>query len=248
MSHDNKQPLNITINSSDYTNEDYKKNNNISSKNSNDTEQYIIFTNKKLLEENLKLQLKLKEKEEFIKLAELKFEKEKEILKIKFENKNENLEDIVDNEEKRRLCLKGWLHNLNDMYKKLKVCNDKYKKMNDELLEYNKKLHRNIQEIKNNLLYLLVFIFIIPIILYLFNIIGFINLLNILFLESLYLGFICYILKIIVNRDNFLNELLNNFTSMQKYDNINNEINIILKKVKKIQETCTEIDDIIDDI
>ena len=69
-----------------------------------------------------------------------------------------------------------------------------------------------------------------------------------MFMEIIYLGIIGFNIKIILNKNNFLTDIINFDTNMIKYNDKFIEINKIIKDVNKTEEKCTEIDDIIDNI
>jgi hypothetical protein len=250
-------PLNITINGAEYMtgvdspdyDNDKKNNSNIKHETPIDEySNYIINTNQKLQVENCDLRVTIKELEEKIKLLEKTHLKEKEIIQLEYEKTNESLEEDIDKEEKKRLCLIGWLHNLNDMKKKTKIANDKYKIIYKNIIDFYKNLYSNISDIYSNIIYLLTFITGFPILAYIFNIIGFGSLIKIMFMEIIYLGIIGFNIKIILNKNNFLTDIINFDTNMIKYNDKFIEINKIIKDVNKTEEKCTEIDDIIDNI
>lgn len=244
-------PLNITINGSDSfeSNNQEKQNYNIKSKNNNDEySNYIINTNKKLQVENCDLRVTIKELEDKIKLLKENHLKEKEILKLEYEKTNDSLEEEIEKEEKKRICLMGWLHNLNDMKKKTKIANDKYNIIYKDILDFYKNLYNNIKEIYTNITYLLLGIISIPILGYIFNIIGFASLIKVIFMEIVYLSIIGFNIKIILNKNNFLEYIKKSDSNMIKYNEKLQEINKIIKDVNKIEEKCTEIDDIIDNL
>ena len=244
-------PLNITINGQESFETDNNKNPNynIKSKNNNDEySNYIINTNKTLQFENCDLRVTIKELEDRIKLLEKNHLKEKEILKLEYEKTNDSLEEEIEKEEKKRICLMGWLHNLNDMKKKTKSANDKYNIIYKDIIEFYKNLYNNIKEIYTNITYLLFGIIGIPILGYIFNIIGFASLIKIIFMEIVYLCIIGFNIKIILNKNNFLEDIKKFDSNMIKYNDTFIEINKIIKDVNKIEEKCTEIDDIIDNL
>lgn len=244
-------PLNITINGQESFETDNNKNPNynIKSKNSEDEySNYIINTNKTLQVENCNLRVTIKELEDKIKLLEKTHLKEKEILKLEYEKTNDSLEEEIEKEEKKRICLMGWLHNLNDMKKKTKSANDKYNIIYKDIIEFYKNLYNNIKEIYTNITYLLFCIIGIPILGYIFNIIGFSSLIKIIFMEIVYLCIIGFNIKIILNKNNFLEDIKKFDSNMIKYNEKLKEINKIIKDVNKIEEKCTEIDDIVDNL
>ena len=246
-----KTPLNITINGQESFDTDNNKNPNynIKSKNSEDEySKYIINTNKTLQVENCNLRVNIKELEDRIKLLEKTHLKEKDILKLEYEKTNDSLEEEIDKEEKKRICLMGWLHNLNDMKKKTKIANDKYNIIYKDIIEFYKNLYNNIKEIYTNITYLLFCIIGIPILGYIFNIIGFSILIKIIFMEIVYLCIIGFNIKIILNKNNFLEDIKKFDSNMIKYNEKLKEINKIIKDVTKIEEKCTEIDDIVDNL
>ncbi len=67
-------------------------------------------------------------------------------------------------------------------------------------------------------------------------------------MEIVYLCIIGFNIKIILNKNNFLEYIKKSDSNMIKYNEKLQEINKIIKDVNKIEEKCTEIDDIIDNL
>ena len=150
--------------------------------------------------------------------------------------------------EKQIICLRGWLHNLHEMKIMTEKANNKYKKINNSIFNFYTHLNKNMEELKQNLLYVVLFVVSFPIVLYLFNIMSLSNLIKILVLEIFYLGLISFVIQIILNKNNLLKDLSDYDIKNKMFQEEIKNIEKLIKDVEKINNKCKEIDDIIDSL
>lgn len=225
MSFNRKQPLNITINGNDLNGPE------LNQKNDNQYENYIIKTNKELHKTNKELENKI----------------------IEVENEKLNLEDELGKEEAKRIYMKGLMHNLNEIKKKLDKHSRKNELMNENYkiyFTYYKDIFYKLDKYLNteNIRIIVGFYLLIPVILIFFNYIFNSSLFTILSMVYHFVIFFvfCYISDLIYNENN-----IKQFQEYEIFEINNKRMNLENKKlmndIKEIENAIKDIDLIIDE-
>ena len=188
--------------------------------NNTNCQDYIISTNKRLQKEAIEMKSEISE----------------------LNNTNSELEEDISKEEQRRTYMKGLMHNLYDMKQKSFSMFEIY----DNLLnEY--KIYIDVQN-KNKYIYsdikieqfVLMIVYIIPIISYILNIIDMMQCISILSHQFISVPILIYIIN---NRDEIKYSYIVNMEV-----NIKKELNVIKKDIDEIERSCRCLDDYIDEL
>lgn len=219
MNSKKNKPLNITINGTE-----------MSDKQGNMYEDYIIQTNNEMKNE----------------IDELK----RNILEL--ENINKDLEDEVEKEESKRRFMRGLMHNLNEIKNKSIICDCKYEEINNEIFDYfenYKSIFLNLDKYLNvNNLHIIISCYLlIP---FLLTITTYYcessNLLclNVIYLLCMFLS-LCYLSDLIYN-ETFIVQFKKYNVFESKCKRFFSEIKKSKEEIKEIEKAIKNIDDIID--